>query len=193
MALDFESQGRLEELAIPVVYTGVGKVNAAYRLAKALAKTEAGGKRPEMILNLGTAGSRSYPRGSLVACHRFEQRDMDATAFGFPHGHTPFDDHAPAALEFEKYFHWLDHGVCASGDSFVSGALPVECDVFDMEAYALAKVCQLEGIPFASVKYITDDGANHSAAIDWQESLRNAAEAFVAFFRQLENPPTKAA
>ncbi len=32
----------------------------------------------------------------------------------------------------------------------------MECDVMDMEAYALAKVCLLERVAFTSVKYVTD-------------------------------------
>ena len=50
-------------------------------------------------------------------------------------------------------------------------------DVVDMEAYALAKVCQQERLTFCSVKYITD-GADASANNTWAENLPKAAAAF---------------
>jgi adenosylhomocysteine nucleosidase len=46
-----------------------------------------------------------------------------------------------------------------------------------MEAYALAKVCQMERVRFACAKYITD-GADHTAADDWQNNLIAAAADF---------------
>ena len=58
--------------------------------------------------------------------------------------------------------------------------LTVDCQVLDMEAYALAKVCRAENVPFAAVKYITD-GADADAAEHWPERLRHAAEAFAEF------------
>ena len=43
---------------------------------------------------------------------------------------------------------------CGSGDSFVNKQIEMEVDLVDMEAYALAKVCKLEGIKFRCFKYI---------------------------------------
>ena len=43
-------------------------------------------------------------------------------------------------------------------------------DVFDMEAYALAKVCSYYHVPFISFKYITDNANEHSPK-DWEENL----------------------
>jgi len=53
----------------------------------------------------------------------------------------------------------------------------ITCDVVDMEAYALAKVCTLEEIRFTSVKYITD-GADDNASVDWESNLKHAAKCF---------------
>ena len=78
----------------------------------------------------------------------------------------------------------MDHGICGSGDSFVTGELAIPCDVLEMEAYALAKVCIREAIPFAAIKYITD-GADENAAMDWPERLRHAAESFAQFVESL--------
>ena len=60
-----------------------------------------------------------------------------------------------------------------------------ECGVVDMEAYALAKVCWLEGARFACVKYVTD-GADHAAAGHWRDNVHKAAEEFLALYRAVE-------
>ena len=46
-----------------------------------------------------------------------------------------------------------------------------------MEAYALAKVCHLRGIPFVSFKYITD-GADEQAHEDWEANLASGIVEF---------------
>jgi adenosylhomocysteine nucleosidase len=61
----------------------------------------------------------------------------------------------------------------------------VECEVVDMEAYALAKTCWHENAKFACVKYITD-GADHAAADDWQRNVHKAAEDFLRLFQGLK-------
>jgi adenosylhomocysteine nucleosidase len=176
MALQIESQGLFAARRVPVLYTGVGKINATLSLCRKLAQYRAAGCEAPHVLNLGTAGSRHFERGALVECHRFVQRDMDVSALGFAPGHTPFDD-IPALLEFPRRFTDLRAGVCGSGDSFETGVPRVGCEVIDMEAYALAKVCQVEKLKFACAKFITD-GADHTAADDWQNGLNSAAAGF---------------
>lgn len=183
MALEVEAQGLFRELDTDVLFTGVGKVNAAYRLTRRLAEERARGVKP-LVVNLGTAGSRHFPRGSVVACRRFVQRDMDVTGLGFPLGHTPFEGAVPAELEFPEVFAELRHGVCGSGDRFEAHAEALSWDLVDMEAYALAKVCLLEGLHFASAKFITD-GADGTAGIDWNASLPAAAREFVTLYEGL--------
>lgn len=171
MALREEGQGMPEALGFEVLYTGVGKVNATYALTRRLMQSPVGA-----VLNLGSAGSHVHARGSLLGADRFVQHDMDVTGLGFALGATPFDAHPPMLNVAPRYPHLL-HGICASGDRFVQQKLLLDCDMVDMEAYALAKVAMAENLPFASVKYITD-GADGAAANDWQENLALAAAAF---------------
>lgn len=178
MALEVEDRGAFANAGVEVLFTGIGKVNAAYRLARRLA-THA----PELVVNFGTAGSRVHPRGTLVACRRFVQRDMDVSGLGFAPGETPFED-VPRELEFPPRFPELAEGVCGTGDRFETSGAAHACDVIDMEAYALAKVCFLERVPFACVKYVSD-GADDTAAVDWEAQLETAARAFVGLYRQL--------
>jgi adenosylhomocysteine nucleosidase len=184
MALELEAQGLFAGAGIEVLYTGIGKVNATYGLTRRLAQIRAAGEGTPRVVNFGTAGSHTFATGSLVACTSFVQRDMDVTALGFPAGTTPFDA-LPPLLEFPVSLPHLPHGVCSSGDAFETRGPVLARDVLDLEAYALAKVCALENVPFSCAKYITD-GADHAAAGDWHANLPKAAAEFLAVYRTLE-------
>jgi adenosylhomocysteine nucleosidase len=183
MALDLESQGLFEQRGVPVLYTGIGKVNASIALTRRLAEYRHAGRAVPRVINFGTAGSRKFLTGSLIGCHRFVQRDMDVRALGFEYGVTPYED-IPAQLEFAPAFRELPQGLCGSGDSFATGEHVLHCDVVDMEAYAYAKVCRFEGAEFACAKFISD-GANHAAAGDWRANLVHAADAFWKLYASL--------
>jgi adenosylhomocysteine nucleosidase len=182
MALPEEGGARLEAAGAAVLYTGVGKVNASHALTRRLLEIRHAGTPLPRILNLGTAGSPRWPPGTVLACDRFVQRDMDARALGFPLGATPFDP-TPAELRFATELPELPAGRCASGDSFVTEAADLDADVFDMEAFALARVCLFEGARFACAKFVTD-GADDGAAGDWSAALDTAAEALLAVYRR---------
>lgn len=185
MALRQESRGRLEAAGAQVLYTGVGKVNAASTLARRLAEMRCADSPPALVLNMGTAGSRKVATHSLVACNRFIQRDMDVSGLGFPAGVTPFDD-APPVLSFPPVFTRLPQLVCSTADSFATHQHAVDGDVVDMEAFALARVCRAENIRFACVKYVTD-GADADSATHWEAALDAAARAFEDLYASLDS------
>jgi adenosylhomocysteine nucleosidase len=172
MALPQESRGQLEAAGARLLYTGVGKVNAAAALARELAEMRCASSLPPVVVNLGTAGSRTIPAHTLVGCHRFAQRDMDVGGLGFPAGVTPFDE-APAVIEFPVRFAHLPQAV--------------DSDVVDMEAFALAKACLAEKVPFACAKYITD-GADSDSAAHWEAALDAASRAFADLYRSAVAP-----
>jgi adenosylhomocysteine nucleosidase len=184
MAMREEDAGVLTGAGVPVLFTGLGKINAAAALARHLAALRISGAPPGLVLNFGTAGSARFRTGELVACRRFVQRDIDLTPLGFPRGHTPFDEHG-GALEFDPVFHHLSEAICGTGDNFETAASGLDCDVVDMEAYALAKVCRHEGVAFACAKFISD-GADHHAARDWRANVALAAHGFLDLLRMLE-------
>ena len=183
MALEAEAQDLFRARGADVLFVGLGKVNAAYRLTRRLAEERARGVTP-LVVNLGTAGSRHFKTGSVVACRRFVQRDMDVSGLGFPLGHTPFENEVPAELEFPEVFPNLPHATCGTGDRFEAHSEALLWDVIDMEAYALAKVCFYEGVQFGCAKFITD-GADGSAGSDWQANLPVAAREFVKLYEAL--------
>jgi adenosylhomocysteine nucleosidase len=185
-ALRSESAGVFEAAQVPVLYCGVGKVNAAIALTRELCRYDQRGLPMPRVLNFGSVGSRRYPTGTLVESHEFVQRDMDVGGLGFELGVTPFDE-APACLRFDTLFAHLPTAVCGSGDSFATGAIGMECAVVDMEAYALAKVCWQEKAPFACAKYVSD-GADHAAADDWRRNVHKAADEFLSLYRSVVRP-----
>jgi len=185
IALRIESSGVFEAAGVPVLYCGVGKVNAAIALTKELSRYAQQGEEMPLVVNFGSAGSRCFASGTLVACQEFVQRDMDVSGLGFALGVTPYDE-APSSLIFDPVFTHLPAGICGSGDSFATADIEVDCAVIDMEAYALAKVCWHENARFACVKYVTD-GADHTAAEDWQRNVHVAAEEFLQLFQSLQD------
>ena len=177
-ALEQETQGQLGDYDPDVIYTGVGKVNATYKLTSYLESF--GEYMPyKMVINYGTAGSRDLPIGELVDCTKFTQRDMDVTGMGFIKGQTPFEKEVPMILDYDHIqFNSIGKKLrCGTGDNFVQTDKDTYSDVFDMEAYALAKVCHHYKVPFISFKYITDNADEHSPK-DWVD---NCADGIVEF------------
>jgi len=150
---------------------GIGKVNAAYHLAKAIEQ-----ERPQLIVNLGSAGSNLYSKGDVVCCTRFVQRDMDVRGLGYERYETPLSGVAPV-LEYGLKMDGVDEAVCGTGDNFEMAHGSTIYNVVDMEAYPLALVAMKENIPFLCLKYISD-GADDNAAEDWTIQVHNAAVAF---------------
>jgi adenosylhomocysteine nucleosidase len=186
-ALRAELADVFEAAEVGVLYCGVGKVNAAIALMRELARYAKQRESMPLVLNFGSVGSRRFVTGALVACHQFVQRDMNVSALGFAPGVTPYDE-APPCLTFEPLFKQLPAAVCGSGDSFATGTTDLDCaiadrhcEVVDMEAYALAKVCLQERAAFACVKYVSD-GADHTAASDWQSNVHKAADEFLRLY-----------
>lgn len=179
MALPSESQGLFEAEGITVHYSGIGKVNAAFKAFEVIQKTGC-----KTLLNLGTAGSQHFDGHSLVEVTQFVQRDMDVSPLGFEVGVTPMDDDCPSAIDLAPYFADLPKGICGTGDSFETGKPKVACNLVDMEGYALAKVCHKLGVRLISVKYITD-GADDSAHLDWQDNLLLGAQKLLHLYKSI--------
>ena len=182
-ALEIETQEQLndwepftDDPVWNVLYTGVGKVNATYKLTERL--TDYNWAKPKLIINYGTAGSRKIKKKQLVDCTKFIQRDMDVTGLGFMKGETPFESEPPITIQSTSKFNPIGRNAsCGSGDSFVEDRTNYYGEVVDMEAYALAKVCHHYDIPFISFKYITD-GADEQAHEDWEKNLADGIVEF---------------
>jgi len=154
-------------------FTGAGKVNATYNLTKLIQKY-----KPDEIINFGTAGAVTKNLEGIIECTQFYQRDMDVTGLmDLKIGQTPFDEVNEIISSKKGYS-------CGTGDSFVTGPIPLKVDVVDMEAYALAKVCKLERISFRCFKFISDN-ADESANVDWIVNCKKGARLFEHKLKEL--------
>src|SRR5690606_1535009 len=84
--------------------TGIGKVNAAIELTK-----EIHTRKPKLIVNLGSAGSKNFSKGEVVCCPKFIQRDMDVRGLGFSLYETPLSG-IPPVLEYGLKMNSLKEG-----------------------------------------------------------------------------------
>lgn len=178
MALEAECQGRFTKEN--VIYTGIGKVNASYKLTKSILEN-----KPDLVINLGSAGSNFFKKGMVINCTKFIQRDMDVTPLGFKKWQTPFEGNDETTLSYGTRISHLKEGICGTGDNFDISHNEDAYNVVDMESYVFAKICQKEKMPFICLKYITD-GADESAADDWNDSLKKASDSLFNEYKNLK-------
>lgn len=166
--------------------TGVGKINAALTLTRFLAENP----NPPAVINLGSAGGVGLPKGSLVRATNFNQWDMRCEGLDFRRGQTPFDN-VPAQIDstYDIQINGLVDAPCYTNDQFLDDPLllPTGPSVVEMEAFALAKVCNAFSVPFGAVKYVTDC-ADEAASRDWQEALPGCAITLGDVADRLLNP-----
>jgi len=175
VALEAELPYKLAPNNYKVVYTGVGKVNAAVEATRAIAEAHSLGFHPE-VYNYGTVGSCHK---NLVGMHRvtkFVQRDMNAEPQA-PRGVTPFEAGLPY-LDFSPDM--TPSLTLGTGDQFVHELEPwlVEnrIDIVDMEAYAIASVCKRMNVQFTCYKYVTDYVGTPHQAETWQKNVANGVK-----------------
>ena len=156
--------------------TGIGKINAAMKLAEYLSNHP---DTVQQVINLGSAGGVGLPKGECFLVNQTVQFDMDVSPLGFARFETPFDTlDDKVTVDSEALSHLgLSQAPCFTSDRFVAGkALPPAAALVDMEAYALAKTCAYFGVPFAAIKYVTDQ-ADAQASDDWGNQLETCGQA----------------
>ena len=166
------------EINIPnaeVIYveTGMGKVNAAMNTMRAICEYH-----PDMVISFGTAGTINHKVGDIIVCNRFIDRDLRNVAIDGVVSEIDFGRDARPCVFTDRDIVW---GTCNTGDSFITQGADIEGDVIDMEAFAEAEVCRKMGIPFVSVKYVTDVVGQNSVK-DWYDKIADAREGLKEFF-----------
>lgn len=181
MALDSEYGPQLRSRITPLM-TGVGPVEAAVVLTAELARLAAQDTLPDLVVSLGSAGSRQLEQVRVYQVASLEYRDMDASALGFPRGETPLLG-LPARLPLELRIPGLPEASLATGASVVTGAGydGVEAQMVDMESYAVLRACQHFGLPLIGLRGISDGADEVRQLSDWTQYLHlvdeNLAEA----------------
>ena len=79
-----------------------------------LARLQARGELPDVIVCLGSAGSRRLVQGEVYQASAVGYRDMDASLLGFARGTTPFLD-LPASLPLKPVIAGLPQATLSSG------------------------------------------------------------------------------
>ena len=147
-----------------ILYTGVGKIRAAMATQWLVDHYDV-----EKIINVGTAGAGNNDEW-MIGLHQIDSvRERDFTV---PSG----KEHI---LQLTNNDFGLFHYTCHTGDSFVSSWEDYDkTDCADMEAYAIAYVCQQNKISFECYKIISDSGDIK----DWEQSLEFCNKAFGQYF-----------
>jgi len=177
VAVQDEIENNQRILDYPVIFSGVGKINATQAVSKAysLGYTE--------IINIGSCGSLKHKPGELVKIGK-SFHDIDATPL-IEYDKIPFEENSGIAI--------LDYNnniSCFTTDYFYDESqkskyssnyleMVKNCSVFDMECYALANTSKKLGIKFSSYKWVSDDGN----ASSWKENCKIGFKKFKNIYK----------
>ena len=164
VALPSEFPKEKAPLGVDVIYTGVGKVNAAIKVTETLKELI---PSDTIVINYGSAGASGDLVGCLVKCKNFIQKDIDARPF-VNKTITPFDDNLIGGT---IDFNGLGYNICYTQDHFET----IPSVICDMEAYSIAKVCKIYGFDFTAYKYISDNGNPD----DWETNHNKGIQLFL--------------
>jgi len=166
VAVPDEVEIQREILGSPVIFSGVGKINATMAAYRAFSEGY------DEIINIGSCGSLNIPVGEIVKVGQVFQ-DIDTTPL-CEYGDTLFeaagkqiviDALSPISCFTTDYFY--DHNQI---DKYSKNYLKMinKCNIFDMECFAIAKVCKRFNIKFSSHKWISDSGDGGN----WKENCK---------------------
>ena len=193
------TRGKLENCELIVCRCGVGKTNAAAAVSAILACV----KGVDGVINIGVAGGigEGVKRGDIVLGERTVHHDYDQTPDGLKKGQVQgFDSEffAGDGKLLKKLERVLTEqnirytvGLIASGDQFIAsdkeakrinsefGALAC-----DFESAPIAQVCCLYGVPFVSIRAISDNGGDGAVESFYEfllKAVANSTRAISAF------------
>ena len=171
MAASAEYGPHLQARITPLM-TGVGPVEAAIAVTTVLAGLDTAGHLPDLVVSLGSAGSRTLEQTAIYQAVSVSYRDMDASPFGFAKGCTPFLD-LPAKVALPLRIPDVAGARLSTGANVVSGEAYglIDADMVEMETYAVLRACQRFGLPLIGLRGISDGKADVKHVNDWTEYL----------------------
>lgn len=170
-----KEHGGLRELhGFPIFQVGIGKINAASNLTEILWNEE-----PDVVINFGSCGNlKNHKVGAIL---QVGEVINDFNTMGL-------SENPPIKLN--------GNGIkCFTTDTIYDNthqrytdsynAAIKDCNIVDMECYALAQVCKQRGIEFQSYKWVSDDGTPG----DWEENAKIGFDNFTKILNKefLEN------
>lgn len=163
------------------LYTGIGKTKSATMLTKNICL-----QKPDIVINIGTAGTLTHEVGDIFIANCFVDRDYESIKLP---GVEFMIDGMELLRGIPMLKNWVNTypklGTCSTGDTFVTTTTSFEADVIEMEVYAQAYVCQEFGVPFLSIKYVTDIIGKNSVE-HWENKLPDASKALAEWIAQNE-------
>lgn len=141
--------GTLNEKPVALLYTGIGKTNAAFALTEALFVLDQNAVSVKKIINIGLAGGFGLKLGEIVQVKHATFSDFDLSVFNDP---VPsFDLKLVSAPELKEV-------VCFSADRFVTSPLDSKESAYvcDMELTSLAQISEIKQIPLSAFKIVSD-------------------------------------
>jgi adenosylhomocysteine nucleosidase len=186
MAAEAEYGPHLRALFTPVM-TGVGPVEAAISVTRVLAELALDGRKPALVVCLGSAGSERLEQAEVYQVTSVGYRDMDASAFGFAKGTTPFLD-LPAVVPLPIRIPGIAEASLSTGANVVAGAAyqTIDADMVEMETFAVLRACMSFGVPLIGLRGISDGKAEVNRIEDWTEYLHIIDEKLAAAIQGLE-------
>lgn len=171
MAADAEYGPALKARIRPLM-TGVGPIESALAMGIALQSLAAETRLPDLVVSLGSAGSRLLEQGAIYQVASVSWRDIDASPLGFTKGITPFLDH-PVETNLPTPIETLPTARLSTGSDIVTGAAyeAIDADMVDMETFAVLRACQRFSLPLIGLRGISDGAADLHHYDDWTELL----------------------
>lgn len=174
---------------IVLTVSGIGKVSAALS-AQALID----GFSPRVVLNFGAVGgcgnvaAKNYYAVEKCCQYDFDLSELDNVSVGYiqDYDRVFFDAYTKAADFLEKR-------ALATSDRFTCKASDVEtikklgCALFDMEGAAIAQVCASNGVPFCSIKGVTDVYGSGANSVQFQQNLKAVSDGFADIIEKVLN------
>ena len=186
MAVDAEYGPFLSARIAPLM-TGVGPVEAAVSVTRALAELDTKGSLPDLVVSLGSAGSATLEQTEVYQAISVGYRDMDASPLGFEKGATPFLD-LPAVVKLPLRIPGVKEARLSTGANIVSGKAyeAIDADMVEMESFAVLRACQAFGVPLIGLRGISDGKAELKHVDDWTEYLHVIDEKLADTIDRLE-------
>ena len=180
MADKAEYGPHLQQRFTPLM-TGIGPVEAAVTLTATLTALALRERLPDLVVSLGSAGSRVLEQTEIYQATSVAYRDMDASALGFDKGVTPFLA-LPATIPLPLRIPGLKEAPLSTGANIVSGPAydAIDAQMVDMESYACLRACMHFDVPLVALRGISDGKAELHQIDDWTEYLHVIDEKLAA-------------
>ena len=161
----------LNNYTVICINCGIGKVNAA------TAATHLADIGCTYVLNYGLSGGISgVKRGEIVLPDKFLEHDFDLTGIGYKPCEKPsqkyiYEADAMLLVKAQMAVGECKHGTAVCGDRFICNAEDRDflremfsATTCDMETAAIASVCDMAGIPYLSLRRVSDDAGEDAYA-----------------------------